>query len=373
MVQGMEPPFAQYMDRIHSLMQECIDCITDPQAKKNFTRSLIETKNSWMTQIGQDGSEKIIAFVSIFPVTDNECRIISACSITKNPKILSHMIQELMVRLQLDSLNPKTFICSTECDYVIEALTQLGFNFTMATGELTFSPKMNFKLLTVPLVLTKIHRTLGEFLMPKEIDIIKRTLRMLDFIQQQQGGSLQAKCSTIGVVDKLELLTAIARSKTRKLLTMIEIDIDQFYPLMQTLGNDEISFACIVRPDGNVQYFIFGKKNDQYFGILPSMHQDPLVLFGLVSVEEVRENLFANSQFIVPVLYDIYAKTQIKPKSVAQILTSDKPFQLTQEPKLIRQQYVPPPSPVIAAQQTQVSLSDVQYDSDDTLGGGGGN
>ena len=85
-VQGMDPPFAQYMDRIHTFVQGCIDCVQDPQSKKKFTRSLIDTKNSWMTQQAQDGSEKIIAFVSVFPVTDNEYRIISACSITKNPK-----------------------------------------------------------------------------------------------------------------------------------------------------------------------------------------------------------------------------------------------------------------------------------------------
>lgn len=370
MVQGMEPPFAQFMDRIHSFVQECIDCVQDPQSKKKFTRSLIDTTNSWMTQVVDDGTEKIIAFVSIFPVSDNEYRIISACSITKNPKILSHMIQELMVRLQLDSLNPKTFTCLSECDYVVEALAQLGFNFTMDTGELTFSPRINFKLLTVPLVLTKIHRTLGEFLMPREIDIIKRTLRMLDMIQQQHVESLEAKWPTIGLVDKLQLLTAIARSKTKKLLTMIEILLEQFYSLLQTMENDEISFACIIKSDSSVQYLIFGKKNDQYFGILPSMHQDPLILFNEASVEQVRTNLFTNTQFIVPVLYNVYSTTQIKPKSVAQILASVKPFQLTQEPKITRQQQALPSSPVIAAQQSQVSVSDVQYDSDDTLGGG---
>jgi len=195
---------------------------------------------------------------------------------------------------------------------------------------------------------------------------------MLDMIPQQQVAALEAKWPTIGIVDRLQLVTAIARSKTKKLLTMIEIHLEQFYSLMQAMGNDEISFACIIKSDGSVQYLIFGKKNDQYFGILPSTHRDPLILFNESSVEQVRDNLFAMSQFIVPVLYNIYSTTQIKPKSVAQILTSDKPFQLTQEPKITRQQQAPPPpSPVIAAQQTQVSVSDVQYDSDDTLGGGG--
>ena len=376
MVQGMEPPFAQYMDRIHTFVQGCIDCVRDSQSKKQFTRSLIDTTNSWMVQQAQDGSEKVIAFVSFIPVSDNEYRIISACSEAKNPKILFDMIQELMVRLQLDSLNPKTFTCLPECDYVVEALVQLGFNFTMATGELTFSPGINFKLLTVPLLLTKIHYTLGEFLMPKEIDIIKRTLRLLDLIQQQQVASLEAKWPTIGIVDKLQLLTAIARSKTKKLLTMIEIRIEQFYSLLQTIGNDEISFACIIKSDSSVQYLIFGKKNDQYFGILPSIHHDPLVLFNEGSVEQVRDYLFTMSQFIVPVLYNVYETTQIKPKSVKQILDSDKPFQLTQPPRIFRQQQGPP-SPVIAAQaeaEAQAQAQIVQYDSDDTvstLGGGG--
>ena len=230
--QGMEPPFAKFMDSIHNLMQECIDCVSDPQAKRNFTRSLVETKNSWMTQFGQDGSEKIISFVSVIAISDNEYRIIYACSTAKNPIILTHMIQELMVRIQLDSCSPKTFVCLTECEYVVEALVQLGFNFNMSSGELIFSPTINFKLLSVPLVMTKIHRTLEEFLMPTEVDILKRTLRMLDLIQQeQQVASLKEKWPTTDVVDKLQLVTAIARSKTEKLLTMMEIKIDQFYPL----------------------------------------------------------------------------------------------------------------------------------------------
>jgi hypothetical protein len=79
-----------------------------------------------MTQQIQDGvGEKIIAFVSIFPVTDNEYRIIAAFSITKNPKILSHMIKELMVRLQLNSFNPNTFICSTENDSPSPVIAEL--------------------------------------------------------------------------------------------------------------------------------------------------------------------------------------------------------------------------------------------------------
>jgi hypothetical protein len=254
------------------------------------------------------------------------------------------MIKELMVRLQLNSFNPNTFICSTENDYVIEALAELGFSFTMATGEFTFSPRINFKLLTVPLILTKINRTLGEFLLPKEIDIIKRTLRMLDLIQQQQIDALETKWPTIDLLDRLQLVTAIVRSKSKKLLTMIEIDLEQFYLLMQAMGNDEISFACIIKGDSSVQYLVFEKKNDEYFGILPSIYQDPLILFNEGTIEKVRDYLFAMSQFIVPVLYNIYSTTQIKPKSVAQILISDKPFQLTQDPKIIRQQQAPSPS-----------------------------
>lgn len=374
MVQGMEPPFAQYMDRIHTFVQECTDCVQDPQSKKKFTRSLVDTTNSWITQHGPDGSEIIIAFVSLLPVSTHEYRIISACSVAKNAKTLYYLIKELMVHLQLDSLNPKTFISSIDCDYVVEALTQLGFNLVMATGEFTFSPKINFKLFTVPLVLTKIHRTLGEFLMPKEIDSIKRSLRMLDLIEQQQGAALEAKWPSISLVDKLQLVTAITRSKTKKLLTMIEIHLEQFYSLMETIENDEISFACIIKSNSTVQYLIFGKKNDRYFGIIPSTHQDHLVLFDSVSVEEVGANLFTMSQFIVPVLYNVYSTTQIKPKSVAQILAFDKPFQLVQQPRITRQSLVASSSPVFATQQTQASVSDVQYDSDDTLDGDvGGN
>jgi hypothetical protein len=100
MVQGMEPPFAQYMDRIHTFVQGCIDCVRDSQSKKQFTRSLIDTTNSWMVQQAQDGIEKVIAFVSFIPVSDNEYRIISACSEAKNPKILFDMIQELTTNSQ---------------------------------------------------------------------------------------------------------------------------------------------------------------------------------------------------------------------------------------------------------------------------------